>query len=92
MGEKDNYVDLVGKELDTDAGIRSKGYHNIINDYPEVKMVACQSANWSQPEAYNKEAYNKMESILQANPDIKGAISGNDTMAMGARAALLKVW
>ncbi len=92
MGEKGNYVDLVGKELDTDAGIRSKGYHNIINDYPEVKMVACQSANWSQPEAYNKEAYNKMESILQANPDIKGAISGNDTMAMGARAALLKVW
>ena len=29
-----------------------------------------------------------MESILQANPDIKGVISGNDTMAMGARAAL----
>ena len=29
-----------------------------------------------------------MESILQANPDIKGVISGNDTMAMGAYAAL----
>ncbi len=26
--------------------------------------------------------------ILQANPDIKGLISGNDTMAMGAAAAL----
>ncbi|WP_287182323.1 substrate-binding domain-containing protein [Mesorhizobium sp.] len=32
--------------------------------------------------------YAKMESILQANPDIKGVISGNDTMAMGAHAAL----
>ena len=30
-----------------------------------------------------------MESILQANPDIKGVISGNDTMAMGAEAALV---
>ena len=29
-----------------------------------------------------------MESILQANPDIKGVIAGNDTMAMGAQAAL----
>ena len=29
-----------------------------------------------------------MESILQANPDIEGVISGNDTMAMGAMAAL----
>ena len=29
-----------------------------------------------------------MESMLQANPGIKGVISGNDTMAMGAWAAL----
>ncbi|ANY83496.1 D-ribose ABC transporter substrate-binding protein (plasmid) [Microvirga ossetica] len=83
MGEKGNFVELVGKESDTNAGIRSKGYHDIIDDYPEMKMVARQSANWSQPEAYGK-----MESILQANPDIKGVISGNDTMAMGAWAAL----
>ena len=46
-------------------------------------MVAQQTANWSQTEAYTV-----MESILQANPGIKGVISGNDTMAMGAWAAL----
>ena len=45
-------------------------------------MVA-QSANWSQPEAKSK-----MDSIIQAHPDIKGVISGNDTMAMGAMASL----
>src|SRR3954467_8012743 len=83
MGEKGNFVELVGKESDTNAGIRSKGYHDVIDDYPDLKMVAQQSANWSQTEAYAK-----MESILQANPDIKGVISGNDTMAMGAWAAL----
>jgi erythritol transport system substrate-binding protein len=83
MGEKGDYVELVGKESDTNAGIRSKGYHDVIDEYPDLKMVARQSANWSQPEAYAK-----METILQANPNIKGVISGNDTMAMGAYAAL----
>jgi erythritol transport system substrate-binding protein len=83
MGEKGNYVELVGKESDTNAGIRSKGFHDVIDDYPDMKIVARQSANWSQPEAFAK-----MESILQANPGIKGVISGNDTMAMGAWAAL----
>jgi len=29
-----------------------------------------------------------MESLLQANPDVKGVICGNDTMALGAQAAL----
>jgi erythritol transport system substrate-binding protein len=84
MGETGNYVELIGKESDTNAGIRSKGYHDVIDEFPDLKMVAAQSANWSQTEAYSK-----MESILQANPDIKGVISGNDTMAMGAYAALV---
>ncbi|MDO9418428.1 D-ribose ABC transporter substrate-binding protein [Pararhizobium sp.] len=83
MGEKGNYVELLGREADLNAGIRSKGYHDVIDEYPELKMVAQQSANWSQTEGYSK-----METILQANPDIKGVISGNDTMAMGAIAAL----
>ena len=83
MGEKGNYVELTGKESDTNAGIRSQGYHEIIDKYPDMKMVAQQSANWSQTEAFQK-----MQTILQANPDIKGVISGNDTMALGASAAL----
>lgn len=83
MGEKGNYVELLGREADLNAGIRSKGYHDVIDEYPEMKMVAQQSANWSQTEGYSK-----METILQANPNIKGVISGNDTMAMGAIAAL----
>ncbi|RVO89227.1 D-ribose ABC transporter substrate-binding protein [Sinorhizobium meliloti] len=83
MGESGNYVELLGREADLNAGIRSKGYHDVIDEYPEMKMVAQQSANWSQ-----NEGYSKMETILQANPDIKGVISGNDTMAMGAIAAL----
>ena len=83
MDEEGPYVELLGREADTNAGIRSAGYHDVIDQYPDMEMVAQQSANWSQTEAFEK-----METILQANPDIKGVISGNDTMAMGAWAAL----
>ncbi|MGO4567155.1 D-ribose ABC transporter substrate-binding protein [Rhizobium sp. 2YAF20] len=83
MGEKGSYVELLGREADLNAGIRSKGYHDVIDEYPDLKMVAQQSANWSQTEGYSK-----METILQANPNIQGVIAGNDTMAMGAVAAL----
>jgi erythritol transport system substrate-binding protein len=83
MGEKGEFAELIGKESDTNAGIRSKGYHDVIDQYPDMKMVASQTANWSQTEAYTV-----MESMLQANPGIMGVIAGNDTMAMGAYAAL----
>ena len=83
MGETGNYVELLGKETDTNAAIRSQGYNDIIGQYPDMVKVAVQSANWSQTEAFDV-----MQTILQANPDIKGVISGNDTMALGAEAAL----
>lgn len=83
MGEAGNWVELVGKESDTNAGVRSQGYHSIIDQYPDMVMVARQTANWSQTEGYSV-----IESILQANPDVDGIICGNDTMALGAQAAI----
>ncbi|PTV94389.1 erythritol transport system substrate-binding protein [Rhodobacter aestuarii] len=83
MGEAGKYAELLGKESDTNAGIRSQGYHDVIDQYPDLELVAQQTANWSQTEAFTV-----MESMLQAHPEIKGVISGNDTMAMGAWAAL----
>lgn len=83
MGEKGNYVDLLGKESDTNAGVRSSAFHEVIDQYPDMKMVGQQTANWEKTEAYDK-----MESMLQANPDIQGVICGNDTMVEGVCAAL----
>jgi erythritol transport system substrate-binding protein len=83
MGEKGPYVELVGKESDTNAQIRSLGYHEVLDQYPDMKMAARQSANWSQ-----SEAFTVIQSVLQAHPEIKGVIAGNDTMALGAAAAL----
>ncbi len=83
MGEKGNYVELLGLASDTNAAVRSKGFHSIIDQYPGMHMVAQQSANWDQTKAFQV-----MQTILQAHPNIQGVISGNDTMALGAWAAL----
>src|ERR1700734_559751 len=83
MGEEGDYVELIGKETDTNAGIRSKGYNDTLSQYPKLKKVAAQRANWNQAEAFQK-----MQTIIQQYPNIKGVISGNDTMALGAYAAL----
>jgi erythritol transport system substrate-binding protein len=83
MGEEGKYIELTGRDTDTNAHVRSQGYHDVLDALPDMEMVAQQTANWSQTEAFDV-----MESLLQAHPDVKGVICGNDTMALGAQAAL----
>jgi erythritol transport system substrate-binding protein len=83
MGAKGDYAELTGKASDTNAGVRSKGYHSVIDQLKALKLVAKQTANWDQTQAFNVT-----QTLLQAHPGIKGIISGNDTMAVGAVAAL----
>jgi ABC-type sugar transport system substrate-binding protein len=52
-------------------------------ELPVLQQVAKESANWDQ-----QEAFTKMETIIQKSRDIQGVIAGNDTMALGAVAAL----
>lgn len=87
MGEEGGYVEFLGKESDTNAGVRSSGFHDVIDQYPDMVLLDQQTANWEQTEAYDK-----MESVIQAlgAENIKGVISGNDTMAMGIIEACLK--
>jgi erythritol transport system substrate-binding protein len=84
MGESGKYVELTGRDTDTNAHVRSQGYHDVLDTYTGMEMVAQQTANWSQTEGFSV-----METLLQRNPDIQGVICGNDTMALGAQAALL---
>ena len=84
MNEEGKFVELTGKDTDTNAHVRSQGYHDVLDQISGMEMVAQQTANWSQTEGYSV-----METLLQQNPDIKGVICGNDTMALGAQAALL---
>jgi erythritol transport system substrate-binding protein len=83
LGRKGDYVELLGRESDTNARVRTKGFHAVLDTLPRMKMVSAQSANWSQAEAFSKT-----ETMLQAHGEIFGIIAGNDTMALGAAAAV----
>jgi erythritol transport system substrate-binding protein len=83
LGEKGTYIELVGRESDTNAAIRTRGFHDVLDKYDTLRMVGRQSANWSQTEAFQK-----VETMIQGNRNIDGVIAGNDTMAVGAAAAL----
>jgi erythritol transport system substrate-binding protein len=77
------YAELIGRESDTNAQVRTAGFHAVLDKDSGLTLAAAQSANWSQ-----SEAFNKTETILQAHGDIHGIIAGNDTMALGAIAAV----
>lgn len=83
LGYQGQYAELLGLPTDTNSATRSQGFLSVVDQYPKMKRVAQQAANWDQTTAYNDT-----QTILQAHPDIKGIIALNDTMAQGAWAAL----
>src|ERR1700733_524676 len=83
VGSKGNYVELLGAPSDNNAATRSNGYKSVLSQYPDLKKVGSQVANWDRTQGFNA-----MQSLLQAHPDVTGVISGNDEMALGAIAAL----
>ena len=83
VGESGNYVELFGNPSDNNAATRSNGYETVLTQYPDLIKVGREVANWDRAQGYKK-----MQSLLQAHPDIIGVISGNDEMALGAVAAL----
>jgi ribose transport system substrate-binding protein len=83
MNKKGDYVELLGLVGDNNTWARSNGFHSVVDNYPDLKMVAQQSADFDR-----NKALEVMESILQAHPDIDGVFCGNDAMAMGAYQAL----
>jgi erythritol transport system substrate-binding protein len=85
MGSKGKYVELFGAPSDNNAATRSNGFKTVLGQYPDLVKAGSEVANWDRTQGHNK-----MQSMLQANPDIKGVISGNDEMALGAIAALKK--
>ena len=82
VGQKGNYVELLGAPSDNNAATRSNGFNTVLSQYPGLKKVGSQVANWVRTEGHDK-----MQNLLQANPNIIGVISGNDEMALGAIAA-----
>jgi len=83
MNYKGTYVELFGNPSDNNAQVRSDGYKQVISQYPDLKIVGKEIANWDR-----QEGQEKMEALLSKNPNVQGVIAGNDEMALGAINAL----
>lgn len=83
IGEKGEYVELTCNQADKNCVTRSQAFHQVLDQYPDLKMVARQDAKGAL--LPGKQA---MDSILQEHPNIKGVICGNGPVALGAIASL----
>ena len=83
IGGKGKIAFLLGP-LGSDAQIgRTKGYYNVLKDYPEIEVVYEQSANWR-----TDEALKLAENWLQTGVELSAIVANNDGMAMGALKAV----
>jgi erythritol transport system substrate-binding protein len=82
VGDSGNYAEISGPKSDAMARTRSAGYHSVL-DKTSLKMVAQQPAAYDQTQGFKLAG-----SILQGHPNIKGFVTGNDSIGMGAAAAI----
>jgi len=83
LGGKGNIVELQGIMGTNVAQNRSKGFNEIIAANPDMKIVACQVADFDRATGMTV-----MENILQANDKIDGLYAANDEMLLGALEAI----
>jgi ribose transport system substrate-binding protein len=84
MNKKGNYVEILGLVGNNNTWNRSNGFHSVVDEFPDLKMVAQQSADFDR-----NKAMDVMETMMQANPEIDAVFCGNDAMALGAYQAIL---
>lgn len=83
IGEKGKVVEIQGILGTNVAQDRSKGFNEGIEAYPDIEVVAKQSADFDRGKALDV-----MTNVLQGNSDIDGVYAANDEMALGVVAAL----
>lgn len=76
-------VELQGTPGASATRDRGKGFHEAVDNKPNVKVVASQSADFDR-----QKGLSVMENIIQSKPDFDAVFSQNDEMALGAIKAL----
>lgn len=80
---KGNVVIIHGPNGHSAEVQRSEGIREVLAKYPNIKVVAEQTANWNRAQALNL-----MENWLASGQKIDGVIAQNDEMALGALKAV----
>ncbi|MGI6141278.1 MAG: sugar ABC transporter substrate-binding protein [Caldicoprobacterales bacterium] len=82
-GEKGKVLILEGPSGGQVTIDLSNGAQAVFNKYPDIEIVDIQDAKFDR-----STAFNTVQNVLQAHPDIKIIFSCNDEMALGAIEAL----
>lgn len=83
IGGKGNVVIIEGVKGSISGQDRTKGFHEVLKKYPNVKLLASQPANFQR-----LNALQVMENLLQTHRQIDGVLAANDAMAIGVIEAL----
>jgi len=83
LGGKGKVIELVGVPGTSSARERGQGFNEEISKYPDIEVVARQTANYNR-----SEGLTVMENLLQAYPDVDAVFAHNDEMALGALEAV----
>ena len=84
LGGKGNIVVLQGPLGGSGEINRGKGIDQVLAKYPDIKVLAKDTANWKRDEAVNK----MKNWISSFGPQINGVVAQNDDMGLGALQAL----
>jgi ribose transport system substrate-binding protein len=84
LGGKGNIVVLQGPLGGSGEINRGKGIDQVLANYPDIKVLAKDTANWKREEAVNKTK----NWISAFGDDIDGVVAQNDDMGLGALQAL----
>lgn len=79
MGGKGDVALLHGVLGSTAETERTAGFKEALKKFPDIKLVAEQTANWDEGEAFKSS-----QNILTANPNLKAIFGESDAMALGA--------
>ncbi|AZZ38605.1 D-ribose-binding periplasmic protein precursor [Acidipropionibacterium jensenii] len=83
MGEKGDVIQLQGTPGTSASRDRGKGFTQEIAKYPNIKVVAKQTANFDRSKALDVTT-----NLVQAHQGVTGLFAENDEMALGAISAL----
>ncbi|BBY47481.1 xylitol-binding protein [Mycolicibacterium arabiense] len=84
LGGRGNIVVLQGPLGGSGEINRGKGIDQVLAKYPDIKVLAKDTANWKRDEAVNK----MKNWISSFGPEINGVVAQNDDMGLGALQAL----
>ncbi|ANI38818.1 substrate-binding domain-containing protein [Mycolicibacterium vaccae] len=84
LGGRGNIVILQGPLGQSGEIDRTQGINNVLANYPDIKVLAMDTANWKRDEAVNK-----MKNWISGfGNQIDGVVAENDDMGLGALQAL----